>query len=129
MTKSQKGEPRTPVRFQTAREGRLTPEEFTIAAIEQLRVEPYNGIHTRRSGFNERFREYYGEGSDPIAATEKLEEAGKIVIGGSRDRSGVMIYKAGEEPEHLRALKAQRKVAASGMTVGLEKILAGAKKK
>ena len=130
MTRSQKEGTRTPVRFQTAREGRLTPEEFTIRAIENLREEGYKGIHTRRTGFNDLYKEYFGEDADPIAATRKLAESGKIVIGGSRDRAGVMLYKPGEEPEWMKRLhETTKKTSPEGPSVGLAKILGASKTK
>lgn len=130
MSKSLSNTPRTPVRFQTAREGRLTPEEFTVRAIETLREEGYKGIHTRRTGFNDLFKEYFGEHADPIAATRALAEAGKIVIGGSRDRAGVMLYKPGEEPAWMKQLReTTRKTSPEGPSVGLAKILAASTKK
>jgi hypothetical protein len=39
---------------------KLTEEEFVIQAIKKLRKEPYRGIHSVYSGFNEAFRKYFG---------------------------------------------------------------------
>ena len=41
-------------------EKKLTEEEFVIQAIKKLRKEPYRGIHSVYSGFNEAFRSISG---------------------------------------------------------------------
>ena len=74
--------------------GKLTEEQFVTSAIKNLRKGTYRGIHTRFSGFNEAFRNYYG--TDPVVATKRLEEQGIIM---SRPcKGGVMIYLVGEAP-------------------------------
>lgn len=74
--------------------GKLTPEQFTLLAIERLRKNGYKGIHTVYSGFNDAFRSYFG--SDPVAATQALAKAGNIV---SRPvKRGAMLYKPDEAP-------------------------------
>lgn len=77
--------------------GRLTEEEFTLRGIETLRKGSYRGIHCRYSGFNEAFRQYFGEGADPVGSTKRLAKAGKIVV--RPCRGGVMLYKPSEAPE------------------------------
>lgn len=72
---------------------RLTTEEFTLLAIEKLKVPDRKGIHTVFSGFNQAFREYF-PGLDPIAEVKKLVEAGKI--GFRFAKGGAMIYPPGE---------------------------------
>jgi hypothetical protein len=39
---------------------KLTEEEFVLQAIKKLRKEPFRGIHSVYSGFNEAFRKYFG---------------------------------------------------------------------
>jgi hypothetical protein len=43
----------------TEEEKRLTEEEFITQAIKKLRKDPYRGIHSVYSGFNEAFRKYF----------------------------------------------------------------------
>jgi len=74
--------------------GKLSEAEFVRKAITTLRTGNYKGIHTRFSGFNQAFREYYG--TDPVAATKRLVEEG--VITQHFARGGAMIYLKGEEP-------------------------------
>lgn len=75
-------------------EERLTPLEFTLRAIETLRSEKSKGIHSVYSGFNQAFREYFGE--DPVPITTALAKEGKILT--RPVRGGAMIYKPGEAP-------------------------------
>jgi len=74
--------------------GKLTEEQFVTNAIKNLRKGTYRGIHTRFSGFNEAFRNYYG--TDPVVATQRLAEQSVITI--RPCKGGVMIYLAGEAP-------------------------------
>lgn len=75
-------------------EERLTHLEFVLRAIETLRGEKSKGIHSVYSGFNQAFREYFGE--DPVPVTTALAKEGKIT---SRlVRGGVMLYKPEEAP-------------------------------
>lgn len=76
--------------------GKLSMEEFTKTAITKLRGKKSKGIHTRFSGFNEAFREYFGKDVDVVAETKKLADAGVIDI--RPCKGGVMIYLAGECP-------------------------------
>ena len=75
---------------------KLTHEEFIKKAIISLRKEGYKGIHTVYSGFNNAFKKYY-DGSNPIEATTKLAEEGKIVI--RPVKGGVMLYLPEEAPK------------------------------
>ncbi len=69
-------------------------EEFVLRAIKALRDETRSkGIHVRYSGFNDAFRQRFGE--DPRAFTEKMAAEGKIVI--QPRKGGVMLYAAGDE--------------------------------
>jgi hypothetical protein len=78
-----------------AEEGeKLTQAEFVKKAIVTLRKEPYKGIHTIYSGFNDAFRAYFNE--DPIKWTTQLGAEGVIVI--RPVKGGVMIYLPEEAP-------------------------------
>jgi predicted membrane protein len=67
---------------------KLTYEEFVRLAIERLRPPKYKGIHSVYSGFNQAFKEYFGE--DPIKITKQLADEGKITVRPAK--GGVMIY-------------------------------------
>lgn len=83
-------------------EQKMTKEEFVIAAIKKLRDEKRSkGIHTRYSGFNQAFKDYFGEESR--ATTDKMVADGKIELKPSS--GGVMLYLAGEGPVTKDALK------------------------
>lgn len=73
---------------------KVTPADFVKKAIVSLRKEPYKGIHSVYSGFNEAFRTYFNE--DPIKCTNKLAEEGAIEIRPAR--GGIMLYLPGEAP-------------------------------
>jgi len=57
--------------------GRLEKEEFVVRAIKKLRGK-YRGIHTVFSGFNEAFRQYFGE--DPRPVTQEMAAKGVLEI-------------------------------------------------
>jgi hypothetical protein len=80
-------------------EKRLTEEEFVIQAIKKLRKEPYRGIHSVYSGFNEAFRKYFG--TNPVEATSKLAAEGKIET--RPFKGGVMFFLPGEAPKRPSA--------------------------
>jgi hypothetical protein len=73
---------------------KLTQAEFVKKAIVTLRKEPYKGIHTIYSGFNDAFRSYFND--DPIKWTTQLANEGVIVI--RPVRGGVMIYLPEDAP-------------------------------
>ncbi len=75
-------------------EEKLTQAEFVKKAIVSLRKNPYKGIHSVYSGFNEAFRAYFNE--DPIKWTNQLSAEGVIEIRPAR--GGVMLYLSGEAP-------------------------------
>jgi hypothetical protein len=75
---------------------KISPEEFVRLAILKLRSEPYKGVHSVYSGFNEAFKKYYG-GQDPVGFTNGLAEDGKIVI--RPMKGGVVLYLPEEAPE------------------------------
>ncbi|MEE9521978.1 MAG: hypothetical protein V3W05_04150 [candidate division NC10 bacterium] len=73
--------------------GRLEKEEFVVRAIKKLRGK-YRGIHTVFSGFNEAFRQYFGE--DPRPVTQEMAAKGILEI--RPVKGGVMLYLKGESP-------------------------------
>lgn len=85
-------------------EEKMSYEEFVRKSILKLRKEPYKGIHTVYSGFNEAFKEYYN-GEDPVKITNQLAEEGKIVI--RPVKGGVTLYL----PEDAPASKSSGKEA------------------
>lgn len=74
---------------------KLSREEFVKKAIASLRKEGYKGIHSVYSGFNEAFKKYF-DGENPVDATNKLAQDGKIVI--RPVKGGVMLYLPEEAP-------------------------------
>ncbi len=77
-----------------AEQEKLSPAEFVKKAIISLRKEPYKGIHSVYSGFNDAFRDYFNE--DPIKWTTQLGSEG--IIETRPARGGVMLYLPGEAP-------------------------------
>lgn len=73
---------------------KLTPAEFVKKAILSLRKDPYKGIHSVYSGFNEAFRAYFNE--DPVKWTNQLASEGAIELRPSR--GGIMLYLPGDAP-------------------------------
>ncbi len=61
-------------------EPKLSPEEFVLQAVVALKTEKYKGVHVVRSGFNQAFRDYFGDEADPIATTTQMRKDGKIAI-------------------------------------------------
>lgn len=78
---------------------KLSYKNFVTAAIRNLRINGYKGIHTVFSGFNEAFREYYGSDVDPVEITKKLAEDGIIVIRPAK--KGATLYLAEDAPKHV----------------------------
>src|SRR5512135_2007082 len=76
-------------------EKKLTEEEFVIQAIRKLRKDPFRGIHSVYSGFNEAFRKYFG--TNPVEATSRLAAEGKIET--RPFKGGVMLFLPGEAPK------------------------------
>ena len=74
---------------------KLTEEEFVIQAIKKLRKDPYRGIHSVYSGFNEAFRKYFG--TNPVEATSRLAAEGKIET--RPFKGGMMLFLPGEAPK------------------------------
>ncbi|MGH7372464.1 MAG: hypothetical protein ACREJK_11550 [Candidatus Methylomirabilales bacterium] len=75
-------------------EAKLGKEEFVVRAIKKLRGW-YRGIHSVFSGFNEAFRQYFGE--DPRLVTQELAARGIIAI--RPVKGGVMLYLKGDAPQ------------------------------
>lgn len=73
---------------------KVTPADFVKKAIVSLRKEPYKGIHSVYSGFNEAFRTYFNE--DPVKWTNQLASEGLLEIRPAR--GGIMLYLPGEAP-------------------------------
>lgn len=86
---------------------KLSQEEFVRRAIVSLRKEGYKGIHTVFSGFNDAFKRYF-EGENPVEATKRLAEEGKIVL--RPVRGGVMIYLPEEAPSRSSGDDALKKM-------------------
>src|SRR4030043_1876503 len=78
---------------------KLTEEEVVVQAIKKLRKDPYRGIHSVYSGFNEAFRKYFG--TNPIEATSRLVAEGKIET--RPFKGGMMLFLPGEAPKRPSA--------------------------
>ncbi|MBI4698235.1 MAG: hypothetical protein HY758_04835 [Nitrospirae bacterium] len=74
---------------------KMNHEEFIRKAVVSLRKDGYKGIHTVYSGFNSAFKKYFPD-EDPIAATNKLAQEGKLII--RPVKGGVMLYLPEEAP-------------------------------
>lgn len=57
--------------------GKLTPEEFILRAIEKLAKPGKNTIHVVWSGMNAAYRQYF-PGGDPVAEVNRLANERKI---------------------------------------------------
>jgi hypothetical protein len=86
----------------------LSEEEFVIEGIKNLRREPYKGIHSVFSGFNDAFRKHFDK--DPIELTSKMASAGKVEIIPLKSGKGVMLYLAGEGPRGKKTDEALKKI-------------------
>jgi len=86
----------------------LSEEEFAIEGIKKLRKEPYKGIHSVFSGFNDAFRKHFNE--DPIEFTTKMVSAGKIEIIPIKSGKGVMLYLPGEGPRGKKTDETLKKI-------------------
>jgi hypothetical protein len=89
---------------------KLTEEEFILQAIKRLRKEPFRGIHSVFSGFNEAFRKYFG--TNPVEATSKLADEKKIET--RPFKGGVMLFLAGEAPKRLSSEEVIQLILESG---------------
>jgi len=86
----------------------LSEEEFVIEGIKRLRKDPYKGIHSVFSGFNDAFRKHFNK--DPIEFTSKMASEGKIEIIPIRSGKGVMLYLPGEGPRGRKTEEALKKI-------------------
>jgi hypothetical protein len=86
----------------------LSEEEFITEAIKKLRKEPYKGIHSVFSGFNDAFRKHFNK--DPVESTSKISSAGKIEIIPIKSGKGVMLYLPGEGPRGRKTEEALKKI-------------------
>jgi len=86
----------------------FTEEEFVIEGIRKLRKEPYKGIHSVFSGFNDAFRKHFNK--DPIEFTTKMASTGKIEIIPLKSGKGVMLYLPGEGPRGRKTDEALKKI-------------------
>jgi len=86
---------------------KISPEEFVKLAIAKLRSEPYKGIHSVYSGFNEAFKKYFA-GDDPIKLTNQMAEDGKIAI--RPVKGGVVLYLPEDGPKTSRGEEALKKM-------------------
>jgi hypothetical protein len=86
----------------------LSEEEFIIEGIRKLRKDPYRGINSVLSGFNEAFRKHFN--GDPIEFTSKMASEGKIEIIPLRSGKGVMLYLPGEGPRGRKTEEALKKI-------------------
>ncbi len=86
----------------------LTEEEFILEGIKKLRREPYKGIHSVFSGFNDAFRKHFNK--DPIELTSKMAAEGKIEIIPLKSGKGVMLYLPGEGPRGRKTEEALKKI-------------------
>jgi len=91
-------------------ERKLTEEEFVLQAIKKLRKDPFRGIHSVYSGFNEAFRKYFG--SNPVEATSKLASEGKIET--RPFKGGAMLFLPGEAPKRPSAEDTVQLILESG---------------
>lgn len=86
---------------------KISPEEFVRLAIAKLRNEPYKGIHSVYSGFNEAFKKYFA-GDDPIQLTNQMAEDGKIAL--RPVKGGVVLYLPEDGPKTSRGEEALKKM-------------------
>jgi hypothetical protein len=86
----------------------LTEDEFVIEGIKKLRKEPYRGINSVFSGFNEAFRRHFSK--DPIEVTTKLASEGKVEVLPIRGGKGVMLYLPGDGPKGRKTDEALKKI-------------------
>jgi len=89
---------------------KLTEEEFVLQAIKRLRKEPFRGIHSVYSGFNEAFRKYFG--TNPVEVTSRLAAEGKMEI--RPFKGGVMLFLPGEAPKRPSAEEIIQLILGSG---------------
>ena len=72
--------------------GKLAPEAFVRAAIQDSCDQGWLGCHTIYSGFDEAYRAYFGTDPDDVLA--QMEKDGIIRIRDARNGVGKMLYLA-----------------------------------
>jgi len=87
---------------------KLSQEDFIFHAVKNLRREPYRGIHTVYSGFNQAFRAEYNE--DPVAVTNRMAKEGKIFV--RPVKGGVILYLPEDAPQSLNVAAVLKKIKA-----------------
>jgi hypothetical protein len=85
---------------------KLSEAEFVKRAIVKLRKDPYRGIHSVYSGFNQAFRDYFND--DPVKWTTQLADEG--VVETRRARGGIMLYLPGEAPAQSTSKEVLKKM-------------------
>ena len=103
----------------TEEEKKLTEEEFVIQAIKKLRKDPYRGIHSVYSGFNEAFRKYFG--TNPVEATTRLATGGKIET--RPFKGGMMLFLPGEAPKRPSTDEVIQRVTAGNPSMAEEEFI------
>jgi hypothetical protein len=91
-------------------ERKLTEEEFVLQGIRRLRKDPYRGIHSVYSGFNEAFRKYFG--TNPVEVTSRLAAEGKIET--RPFKGGAMLFLPGEAPKRVSVDEIIQLISESG---------------
>jgi hypothetical protein len=86
----------------------LSEEEFVIEGIKKLKKDPYKGINSVFSGFNEAFRKHFNK--DPIEITTKMASDGKIEVLPMKGGRGVMLYLPGDSPGARKTDDALKKI-------------------
>ena len=86
----------------------LSEEEFVIEGIKKLKKDPYKGINSVFSGFNEAFRKHFNK--NPIEITTKMASAGKIDVLPMKGGKGVMLYLPGDSPAARKTDDALKKI-------------------
>jgi len=84
----------------------LSKDDFVIRAIKNLRREPYRGIHSVYSGFNQAFRQEYNE--NPVDTTTRMAREGKIFI--RPVKGGVILYLPDDAPSSLNIGEVIKKI-------------------
>lgn len=80
---------------------KITKDDFVLRAIREIRKgTEFSGIHTVFTGFNDAFRRYFANGSNPVEAITKLKNDGKILIKPSKLGSIITLSEDKIEKRH-----------------------------
>jgi hypothetical protein len=96
-----------PFLAQALKENRNDYEKRGVSLFKYLK-EPYRGIHSVFSGFNDAFRKHFNK--DPIEFTSRMVSEGKIEIVPLRSGKGVMLYLPGKGPRGKKVDEALKKI-------------------